>query len=216
MKITKENGIKTYEIEESDCIDRGWYFEIQGCTYAGNLKIHLNRLIVVKGDQTVKGNQIVEGNLVVEGNQIVEGYQFIKGYQVIEGNQVVGGTQEVEGNQTIKGNQTMKGNQIIKGNQLVLGDQTVNNDQTVKGYQTLEGEQNVRYKSISSLCCHPIKYSATTIKIGCQEKTTEEWLEWFASDEVFHIPRNRNTFKDIEKAFHIAVAAQKYDRGLMR
>jgi hypothetical protein len=252
MKITEENGIKTYEIEESDCVDKGWCFEIKGATYDGNLEVSLSKTLVVMGDEIVYGDHIVRGNHIIEGfqivggnqtvegfqtvggyqtvggnqtvkdyqivrgDQVVEGKQRVKGYQVVEGYQAVEGYQVVEGYQTVVGCQTVGGYQTVRGNQIVRDSQVVRDSQIVRGDQLVAGDQKVRYKSIPSLSRHLVQYSAATIKIGCREKTAEEWEKWFAGDEVYLTPRSCNTFKDIEKAFRIAATAQKHDRGLMR
>ena len=50
------------------------------------------------------------------------------------------------------------------------------------------------------------KSDLNTIKIGCKEKTIEQWDEWFKSDEVFDTPRNSDEFKRI-KANYEAVKA---------
>ena len=39
------------------------------------------------------------------------------------------------------------------------------------------------------------------IKIGCEEKTIEEWDIWFASDEEFSTKRNTDEFKRIEAMY---------------
>lgn len=39
------------------------------------------------------------------------------------------------------------------------------------------------------------------IKIGCKEKTIEEWDSFFASNETFETSRNSEDFKQIEAVY---------------
>ena len=96
----------------------------------------------------------------------------------------------------------------------VYGDQTVKGNQRVEGDQIVKGYQYVKYKSISSTCRHLIQYSKTTIKIGCKEKATQEWREWFAGTEEYQTPRTSPMFKQIYKVFLMAEVAQLHDPGL--
>jgi NDP-sugar pyrophosphorylase family protein len=142
MKITEEDGIKTYEIEESDCIDKGWCFEIKGTTYDGNLKVFLSKALAVRGDQIVRGFEVVGGCQLIEGSQTVYGYQIIEGHQVIKGKQII------EGNQIVKACQIIEDDQIVGGDQIVIGNQFIGGDQKVKGVQGVGGYQKVEGKTL--------------------------------------------------------------------
>ena len=39
------------------------------------------------------------------------------------------------------------------------------------------------------------------IKIGCNEKSIDEWEEWFSGNEEFETPRNTEAFQRIHNAF---------------
>jgi len=47
------------------------------------------------------------------------------------------------------------------------------------------------------------------IKIGCKEKTIEEWEEWFKSDEEFSTKRGNDEFKRIEGMYNAYAAYYK-------
>jgi len=47
------------------------------------------------------------------------------------------------------------------------------------------------------------------IKIGCKEKTIEEWENWFKSDEEFSTQRGTDEFKRIEGMFNAYAAYYK-------
>jgi len=47
------------------------------------------------------------------------------------------------------------------------------------------------------------------IKIGCKEKTIEEWENWFKSDEEFSTKRGTDEFKRIEGMFNAYAAYYK-------
>ena len=109
-----------------------------------------------------------------------------------------GGFLEIEG-------RTYDGNLIIDVSKLLV----------VKGNQIVEGNQIVRRKYLLNNSIWGIRYTKRDITIGCKTKTTEEWFDWFASDEIYQTPRGTSQFNEIWKAFNMAVIAQQYDQGLM-
>ncbi|MRM84295.1 hypothetical protein D1003_10890 [Riemerella anatipestifer] len=56
-----------------------------------------------------------------------------------------------------------------------------------------------------------IFYSQKTIKIGCYEKTTEDWEDWFAGEEIYETKRGTKEFDLIYKSFMKAKFCQEID-----
>lgn len=63
-------------------------------------------------------------------------------------------------------------------------------------------------------CRWPVLIGDDKIRIGCEERTIEEWDAFFASDEELETPRNTEAFDRIEKAYKIAKYALELERGL--
>ena len=165
------------------------YLESDELIITGNIYC---KNLFVKGDQIVKGDQRVKGDQIVKGYQRVKGDQRVEGYQRVEGDQIVKGDQRVEGYQRVKGDQIVKGYQIVKG------------DQIVKGYQIVKG------LIISSYCKWEITVYKETIKIGCKEKKTKKWEEFFKDKKSYETSPETTDYKKIESAFAMAKQAQKH------
>lgn len=54
--------------------------------------------------------------------------------------------------------------------------------------------------------------SKNSVKIGCKERTIEEWDEWFASDKEDETKRGTDSFKKIEESYKIARFAIKLEK----
>ena len=99
---------------------------------------------------------------------------------------------------------------IVEGDQRVEGDQIVKGDQRVKGYQIVEGG-----KAIVGHCRWIVYYTKNKIKIGCKEKTANEWIEFFDKKETFETDVNSLAYNQIYKTFLMAKAAQEVDLGVI-
>lgn len=64
------------------------------------------------------------------------------------------------------------------------------------------------YKLIG-FCKWDVYYNSTkkTVKIGCIEKTIEEWDEWFLTDKIYETKRDTEQFKLIYKSYLLAKTA---------
>ena len=123
---------------------------------------------------------------------------------------------EYDGNLVIDVVKTIviKGDQVVKGNQVVKGDQVVRGNQVVEGDQVVRGNQDVSKKCITGTCKHNVYFSKKLIKIGCKEKKTSEWVEWFNGKEEYETKRDSLAFNQIYKTFLMAKVAQENDEGL--
>ena len=99
---------------------------------------------------------------------------------------------------------------IYDGNLIIDVDKII----VVKGYQRVEGYQVVKGKTILGMCKWRVTYYKTKITIGCETKTTQNWIEWFKSDAEYETSRNSLAFNQIYKTFLMAKVAQENDEGL--
>ena len=70
----------------------------------------------------------------------------------------------------------------------------------------LEGAKNKEQAYLPIFCKWSNAIIGDKIKIGCKEKTIEEWDLFFASDETYETDRNTEDFKQI-KAVYLAYKA---------
>ena len=59
------------------------------------------------------------------------------------------------------------------------------------------------YKKVG-FCKWKVFYCKDSIKIGCYEKTIQEWDLWFAGSEVYKTPRDTDEFKRIYESYLLA------------
>ena len=59
------------------------------------------------------------------------------------------------------------------------------------------------YKNVG-FCKWKVFYCKDSIKIGCYEKTIQEWDLWFAGSEVYKTPRDTDEFKRIYESYLLA------------
>ena len=104
----------------------------------------------------------------------------------------------------------VKGDQIVEGYQRVKGYQIVEGDQRVEGYQIVEGYQRVEGIVINSYCKWRVIVYAKTIKIGCHEKQTKEWKEFFKNKQSFETKSDSYNYLKIHSAFKMAIVAQQH------
>ena len=64
------------------------------------------------------------------------------------------------------------------------------------------------------MCKWRVTYYKTKITIGCETKTTQDWVEWFKSDAEYVTSRDSLAFNQIYKTFLMAKVAQENDEGL--
>ena len=64
------------------------------------------------------------------------------------------------------------------------------------------------YREIG-FCKWRVLVSKIKIRIGCEEKTTEGWINFFESDKEYETSRGSEQFKDIYKSFLLAKEYQK-------
>ncbi len=65
----------------------------------------------------------------------------------------------------------------------------------------LEGAKNKEQAYLPIYCKWSHAIIGDKIKIGCKEKTIEEWDLFFASDEIYETDRNTEEFKQIEAVY---------------
>lgn len=97
----------------------------------------------------------------------------------------LGGYIEKEGNLTHKGNAWVSGDAMVYGN------------------------ARVSPINITNSCKWDITITDNHIKVGCEMKTFQEWLDWLDSDEEFETPRDSDEFKKIETAIRCSVELAK-------
>ncbi|MCO7317761.1 pentapeptide repeat-containing protein [Riemerella anatipestifer] len=65
------------------------------------------------------------------------------------------------------------------------------------------GGANLRNASLPIYCKWSVVFNSKKIKIGCEEKTVDEWEEWFNnSNEKFYTPRDTEDFARINAMFN--------------
>jgi len=79
-----------------------------------------------------------------------------------------------------------------------------------KGGVWKDGAWKDGWKKIGQ-CKWPVHYSKTSIRIGCVEKTPQEWDEWFDSDEEIETKRGTEEFRKIQKAYKLAKYAMQLE-----
>lgn len=65
----------------------------------------------------------------------------------------------------------------------------------------LEGVKNKETAVLPMFCKWLFGIRGNKIKIGCKEKTIEEWDSWFSGTEVFGTERDTKDFKQIEAVY---------------
>lgn len=63
---------------------------------------------------------------------------------------------------------------------------------------------------INSYCKWRITVFEKTIKIGCKEKTTEEWDDFFENNETYETSTETREYGMIRSSFEMAKAVQKH------
>jgi hypothetical protein len=71
----------------------------------------------------------------------------------------------------------------------------------------LEGAKNKEQAYLPIFCRWSHAIIGDNIKIGCKEKTIEEWDSFFASDETYQTDRNTEEFKQIQAVY---IACKSY------
>jgi cytoskeletal protein CcmA (bactofilin family) len=121
----------------------------------------------------VYGDAQVSGNARVYGNAQVYGDTQVYGDAQVSGNARVYGNAQVSGNAQVYGDARVYGNAQVSGNAQVYGDARV-----------LIGSHEVKDICILQIqgSAHPVcSPDGAVIKIGCQERTPQDWQENFES-----------------------------------
>ena len=65
----------------------------------------------------------------------------------------------------------------------------------------LEGAKNIKESFLPIYCKWSLSIHGDDIKIGCKEKSIENWDKWFSGTDVFDTERSTEEFKRIEASY---------------
>jgi carbonic anhydrase/acetyltransferase-like protein (isoleucine patch superfamily) len=161
----------------------GWIEKEGNLSQSGNAWVYGNARVSgnaqVYGDAWVSGDAWVFGNAWVYGNAQVSGNARVFGNAWVYGNAQVSGNAQVYGNAQVSGDAQVYGNAQVSGNARVFGNAWVSGNARV-----LIGSHEVKDICILQIqgSAHPVcSPDGAVIKIGCQERTPQDWQENFES-----------------------------------